>query len=284
MADAFCGWYFRCQTEDRTLALIPARHKLKGKDGGSIQIISDQGCAAVPFPAQATMVDSGKPRAVLGGNSFSPQGLSLDLQTPTLTAQGELRFGPPDPPRYDVMGPFRFWPRLECRHSVVSMGHTVNGVLRLNQREYRFRDGVGYIEGDRGRSFPRRYVWSQCSFGEGSLMLSLAEIPLGPLRFTGVISVIHLRGKEYRLATYLGAKALHIRDGLLIIRQGGLRLEAELLEKAAFPLQAPVGGEMERLIRENVCCRARYRLTENGRSILDINSDRAAFEFEYPPM
>ena len=38
--------------------------------------------------------------------------------------------------------------------------------------------------------------------------------------FTGVLGVIHFRGTEYRLATYLGAKAVKIQDGELVIRQG----------------------------------------------------------------
>lgn len=49
---------------------------------------------------------------------------------------------------------------------------------RVNGREYSFRSAWGYWEGDRGRSFPREYVWTQCCFRGGSLMLSVADIPL----------------------------------------------------------------------------------------------------------
>lgn len=64
------------------------------------------------------------------------------------------------------------------------------------------------MEGDRGYSFPRNYVWTQCSFPDGALMLSIADIPIGGFHFTGVISIVLLHGKEYRLATYLGSKAV----------------------------------------------------------------------------
>ncbi len=40
----FCGWYFRCQSESQTIALIPAVHIADGKRSGSIQIICDSGC------------------------------------------------------------------------------------------------------------------------------------------------------------------------------------------------------------------------------------------------
>ena len=47
----------------------------------------------------------------------------------------------------------------------------------------------GYMEGDRGHSFPRGYTWIQSTdFGcAASVMLALAEIPLAGLRFTGCI-------------------------------------------------------------------------------------------------
>ena len=43
-------------------------------------------------------------------------------------------------------------------------------------------------------------------------MLSIAEIPLGGFHFTGVIGIVLLHEREYRLATYLGAKAVKIED------------------------------------------------------------------------
>ena len=36
---------------------------------------------------------------------------------------------------------------------------------------------------------------------------------MGDFHFTGVISIVLLRGKEYRLTTYLGAKAVKIEVG-----------------------------------------------------------------------
>lgn len=39
---------------------------------------------------------------------------------------------------------------------------------------------------------------------------------------------------------------------------------------------------MTRQIRENAACRARYRLTLDGRQILSFESCLASFEYEYP--
>ena len=282
MHDSFCGWYFKCQSAEQTLAMIPAVHISGGEQTCSIQIIGDQGSWNVPLSRVQPRIQKNKPYAALGENFFCPDGVRLDLHARGVSATGQLRFGPPAPIRYDIMGPFRHVPFMECRHSVFSMRHRVDGKLRINGAEYCFANGTGYLEGDRGRSFPKHYVWTQCCFSGGSLMLSVAEIPLGPVRFTGVIAVVFLDGKEYRLASYLGAKVAYLHSGEVVVRQGNLQLTATLLEKKAYSLHAPFSGQMTRLIRENVACHAHYQLRTNNRTILDLETQKASFEYEYP--
>lgn len=280
MDNRFCGWYFRCQSKSDTIALIPAIHTTDGKRSGSLQIIRDAGSHLVPF--SDVRVSASLPRAVLGKNVFREDGIRLELNTQALTAKGELQFGPLTPIRYPIMGLFRYVPCMECRHNVVSMRHTVSGSLRINEKDYCFQNDTGYIEGDCGRSFPQHYVWTQCFFEEGSLMLSVAEIPLWPICFTGIIGIVYLCGKEYRLATYLGANVEKNCDGEIVIRQGALSLTAKLLEKSAHSLKAPKSGAMTRSIRENVSCRAKYRFCIGKQTILDFETANAAFEYEYP--
>lgn len=179
------------------------------------------------------------------------------------------------------MGPFQFVPFMLCRHSVFSMGHRINGQLTINGKEMRFQDGIGYIEGDCGTSFPERYIWTQCSFPSGSLMLSVADIPLYGLHFTGIIGVVMLNGKEYRIATYLGAKAQHIGRNTVTVRQGDYMLTAKLFAKNAHPLLAPDHGNMNRTIHESASCKACYRFSHKGQTLCEFTSDRASFEFEY---
>ena len=262
MRNEFFGWYFKCQSPTQTLAVIPAHH------GGSrsVQLISDDG--AWNF-------------SDCGSCHFSRDGFKLDLCENGNCAVGEVKFSPLSPLKYDIMGPFRFVPFMECRHSVLSMRHRVDGEISVNGKAYVFSGALGYIEGDRGTSFPGEYAWTQCFFEGGSLMLSVAEIPLGPFNFTGVICAILLNGKEYRLATYLGARAVKIADGEIVIRQGKYTFTATLIEKNAHPLAAPVGGNMLRIIRESAACRASYKLEKGGKALLDFVSDRASFEYEY---
>lgn len=263
MQKYFCGQYDKCQSDTQTLAVISAVH------GGSrsVQLITDGG--AWNFTKS------------LDGCRFGGNGFTLDLHENGVRVEGSIQYGALRPIRYDIMGPFRYLPFLQCRHSIVSMRHRVEGEIRINGTPYGFHDALGYIEGDRGRSFPREYLWTQTFFGDGSLMLSVAEIPLGAFHFTGVIGVILWQGKEYRLATYLGARAVKIGDGAVVVRQGDYTFSARLVEKSAHSLSAPVDGAMVRTIHENAACRAVYCLEQGSKTLFAFETDRASFEFEY---
>ena len=97
-----------------------------------------------------------------------------------------------------------------------------------------------------------------------------------------MIGVIRLNGKEYRLATYLGATAVRTDFPTVMVRQGGYRLCATLLEERAQPLLAPVNGRMNRTICESAACRAHYVFSRGGKVLWEETSDRASFEFEDP--
>ena len=263
MKQYFRGQYDKCQSDTRTLAVISAIH------GGSrsVQLITDSG--AWNFTKH------------LDRCRFSRSGFTLDLSENGICVEGSVQYGAFRPIRYDIMGPFRYVPFLQCRHNIVSMRHRVDGEIRVNGTPYVFHDALGYIEGDRGRSFPREYLWTQTFFGNGALMLSVADIPLGAFHFMGVIGVILWRGKEYRLATYLGARAVKIGDGAVVIRQGDYTFSAQLVERNAHPLSAPVGGAMVRTIRENAACRAVYCLEKGNETLFAFEPDKVSFEFEY---
>ena len=112
-------------------------------------------------------------------------------------------------------------------------------------------------------------------------MLSVAEIPVGFLRFTGIIGFVFINGKEYRIATYKRARTVCIKDGEIEIKQGKLRFSAKLIEKAAHPLSAPSAVAMIRTIRESASCRAAYKLSVNGETLLEFCTGSASFEYEF---
>lgn len=289
MQGFFYGWYMKCQSDMQTLAVIPAIHRAGNKCTCSIQIITEDGAWIVSYSGNAfhrtgrSITDG----MSIGKNRFGKNGIRLEIREPKLSVKGILRFGPLSPLKYDIMGPFAMVPFLECRHSVRSMRHTVSGMVFINGKKYYFRNACGYWEGDSGRSFPKAYAWTQCFFEDGSLMLSVADIPIMGLHFIGVIGIVLWHGREYRLATYLGAKAVMIEKGIIRIVQGDMELEARLLDKDGLqrngrPLKAPTMGDMARTIHENAACLAFYRFRKGKRTIFAFKTNGASFEYEYP--
>ena len=279
MRNYFCGCYFRCQSDRQTLAVIPSVHRTKDSDFCTIQLITDSESFNIRFPYST--FQERDDHITIAGSHFGPDGIMLDIQSDAFCASGCVKFGAFTPLRYDIMGPFRYVPFMQCRHSVFSLHHTVNGELTVNGVPYLFQNGIGYIEGDRGYSFPKEYVWMQCSFPNGALMLSVADIPLGRFRITGVIGVFYLHGKEYRLATYLGAKAVKISLEEIIVRQGKFTLTVHPKEISGHTLLAPEDGMMVRRIREHPSCGIHFRFERDGFLLLDLDATNAAFEYEY---
>lgn len=279
MHNFFYGWYLKSQSDTQTLAVIPAVHSAGNRRTCSVQVITDDHAWTVTFPA-ASYRRTGR-NILIGENRFGEKGIHLDICTPQLSISGELDFGPLFPLKYDIMGPFALVPFMECRHSVWSMRHTVKGNVCINGQNYSFCNAWGYWEGDQGRSFPKEYLWTQCFFRGGSLMLSVADIPMVGFHFTGVIGAVLWRGKEYRLATYLGARVVRLQNRAVRIIQGDLELEARLLEASVRPLRAPTRGDMARTIHESASCLAFYRFCKKGRTLFAFETDRASFEFEY---
>lgn len=280
MQETFYGWYLKCQSDSGTLAVIPAIHRTRHHTTCSIQLITDNNAGTAAFPGKA-FCRRGQTISI-GKNYFSPSGMHLSVNTPKLSIRGTIRFGSLTPLKYDIMGPFALVPFMECRHHVWSMRHAVRGTVYVNKQKYTFQNACGYWEGDSGRSFPKEYAWTQCLFPQGSLMLSVADIPMAGLRFTGIIGFVLWNGQEYRLATYLGARAVTIKNGILCIVQNDMRLEVRLLKKAAQPLKAPVMGNMTRTIHESAACTAYYHFEKAGQTLFSFESSRASFEYEYP--
>ena len=286
----FEGWYFKQQTEDGMLALIPAYHTDgAGRRTASMQVVTKDRSWYVELPGD-TLDFVRRPLSVrVGRCRFSLRGIDLDLRSGALDVAGRLLFSGVAPLAGDIMGPFRFVPFMECRHSVFSMTHRVDGRVTVNGADYVFAGGAGYTEGDRGRSFPKRYVWAQCAWDDGgpcSLMISAADVkPLGR-EFIGVVGFVYLRGRVLRLATYRGAKAVAVGGGSLIVRQGALTLTAALAEDGrqapqSQSLRAPHRGEMVRSIREKLSSRVRFTLTERDDVLFDFITDQASVEYEF---
>lgn len=281
----FEGWYLKHQKQDMSLALIPAVHiDKRGHKEASLQIITKDAADCIHVPFKEFYASSKQFHVSLGSNSFSPQGIYLNLKSRHFEIKGQLSYGTFTPLKYDIMGPFRFIPNMQCNHGVLSLNHSLSGSLNINGQLYDFTDGFGYIEKDWGNSFPQSYLWTQSIQANpyqqqpSSIMVSLAHIPFGPFRFTGCIAVVYYGKTEYRFATYKGVKILEYTSRSVILKQGSCILHVHLLKDAPQPLNAPAFGEMSRTIHESLACKVRYQFFINRKKIFDIINSDASFE------
>ena len=269
------GWYMKQQQGEDVLAVIPGR----AQDSAFIQVVSNRGSRFLPYPLEAFDRTDGSMR--IGDSLFTPYGMQLRIDEPDFELVGSVRYDHLLPLRSDIMGPFAYVP-METKHTVFSMRHQVTGSIRLNGDALDIRNGIGYMEGDRGHTFPRSYFWMQCLDvrQDASVMLAIAEIPLGPIRFTGCIGIVALGETEYRFATYRGVRIVEASSRRLVLRQGRYLLEASFAAREAHPLRAPRTDGMTRTIRECNRARARFRFWEGGGLVFDLCSENASLECE----
>ena len=277
----FEGWYLKHQYAGGMIAFIPAFHAdMTGKWTASIQVITEKGTWCFAYPMEVCSIKKGRFQVKIGDNIFTEKGCVIKLESEEMTISGHLLYGSFLRIRGDIMGPFRYLPFMECRHSVLSMGHSVRGHLKING-QMRSMSGHGYVEGDRGHSFPEHYLWTQSfldSRGKDSIMLSIADIPMWGVHFCGCICSIYFEGQEYRMATYRGGRIKKYRNGEAILKQGIYQLRVSKLSDNEFELQAPTGGVMSRVIKEHPSCAVRYQFWKGKNKVFDIMCSRASFE------
>jgi tocopherol cyclase len=257
----FEGWYFKCVDSRgaHPIALIPgvSHDRSGGTTHAFVQAVRPGGHTVyLEYPAGDFVSDPRRFEIRVGPNIFSSEGITLDIDRDGLRLRAELRFGPWNAWPVSlavpgIMGPYRFVPRMECYHGVLSMDHTASGALAFGDETLSFDGGRGYIEKDWGRSFPSSWVWAQSNhFGSPgtSVTVSVAKIPWMGSSFVGCIAGVLLDGRLYRFTTYTGAKLTCYER-----RAGGanvtfadrdFELRVELAGAVPAALKAPRHGRM----------------------------------------
>ena len=281
----FEGYYVKIVGKEASLAVVFGRNKNKKERSSFVQIITKDSSFHTTFEYDDYSLTKKPFKVKINKNIFNKDSMTLNINNDNLKVKGSVTFNNLIPIKYDAMGPFKFFPFMECKHSVMSMDGSATGSISINARSFHFENARLYIEGDKGRSFPKRYFWTQCNtFHEVenlSVMASAARIPYLGLKFTGTICIIHLNGKEYRLATYLGARVKSFSKNRLIIKQRRKLLEIQSLDtdKNSRELFAPKNGDMNRIIKENLAATVRYKFSIGKKIIFDVTSNNAAHEF-----
>lgn len=224
----------------------------------------------------------------IGPNHFSKVKLKVDLKNASTRIQGHLQFSdiisyPSTWLEPGIMGPFSYFPFMECYHGIVNIHQTVSGVLTINGETIDFDRGYGYIEKDWGKSFPKAWVWMQSNhFGQEdiSFMFSVATIPFLIRSFTGFLCFFRRGHQFYRFATYSGAKVIYYRKhGIyldVVIRDRKYELRFRAVNHQTGSLLAPVDGEMGRTIEESITAQIYVKLYDRRGTLLFAGVGRNA--------
>jgi tocopherol cyclase len=156
----FEGWYYKVLTKDEkhAFAFIPGiAMDENGNKQAFIQVLDGINKTAdyVKFEALDFIAKPDVFDLNIKNNHFTKSEITLDLEQ----VKGKLSFKNQVPWSSSllspgIMGPFSFFPRMECYHGILSMNHDIEGGITYKGEEIDFTGGRGYMEKDWGRSFP----------------------------------------------------------------------------------------------------------------------------------
>ncbi|MCU0610064.1 MAG: tocopherol cyclase family protein [Chitinispirillaceae bacterium] len=291
----FEGWYFKQVSKDRHHAwsFIPGISLARSRKHAFIQIIN--GVTGETRYVEYDLREFHAARNCLevriGDSVFTDRYMLLAIKDGDFTAHGKIDFVnrvryPRSLSAPGIMGWYSYVPFMECNHGVVSVNHSLDGAIIVNDHAIDFSGGKGYIEKDWGASFPEAWIWLQCNtfaHPEQSLFFSVAKIPWLGKHFTGLISFLYDQGTFYTFATYNGAKIRKVNrtgNALDITLENKKHiLGMHISQLSAGELAAPVLGEMTRKIKESIDSEVRFELSEkNGRLIARGSGRRAGLE------
>jgi tocopherol cyclase len=285
----FEGWFFKQSSNGQSCAVIPGvfRGKNSGGDIAFIQVLLSRPVQSffVRYPFDAFSFERKRFSIRIAENSFSLESVSLMVRD--IGLKGELKFSGITPLKTtllapSIMGPFSYLPSMQCNHGVLSLGHSVSGYISLGGRRFEFDDADGYIEKDWGEAFPKSWIWMQCGDKQSALMCSIAHIPYGAVKFTGMICVLLANGEQYRFATYNGAKltSVNIKNGIVnvIIKRRDLTLQITAQCCAFGSLKAPTPGGMNRVIKESLDARYQIKFLKKDKEIFAGSYENGGLE------
>lgn len=216
----------------------------------------------------------------IGSNLFSKNALTLNLSNEQFSLTGTLAFSnifPYPKTRFkpSIMGPYYFFPFMECFHDVINVQHDILGCLQVDGAETCFDGGVGYLEKDWGTSFPESWLWLQSNHFDkenASLMFSVARIPFLGRKFNGFISYLRTNEDFYLFASYTGAKLITFdfenKNSRIVIkdRKYTLKISGEYTQSGE--LIAPKNGLMTRKIKESISSNVEVELLDAKGNLL----------------
>lgn len=281
----FEGWYYKIATDDTTLSIIIGITKNTEDDHAFIQTLDtvSKETQYIRYSLNEVLFEDAPFHLQLKDNHFYEdriifyvnEQIEIDLivHIDEFVQLKTTLYSP------SIMGPFSYIPNMECIHSVCSLHHRVVGKLVINKKEISLQNAVGYIEKDRGISFPKEYLWVQSNHllndKKTSFFLSVANIPFKKFTFTGIIAVLFLNNEQLHFGTYYGAKLVSLKsinDKLyqLTIKQNKYKLEISIHVGEDFVLAAPKDAAMDVKVRESLDAKIAVQVYKGNELLEDL--------------
>ena len=257
----FFGKYYKFVTKDNeSIAFITyTANKVRG-----LQVITHDGSYQISNPDDIY---------------FSGSTIIFKVNQIDIKINGTLALSNLVKPKKDVMGIFRCLP-IECKHHIYAFLGDTNGSLMINDKELDFNDGKVYIEGDEGKSFPKKYLWINGIDKDSSFTVSVATIPMGIFKLLGHFAYLYINNKEYIFATYNCSKIKGITREYILFKKFRYRLKVfyNLSFMKAHSLKAPSNGDMSRYIREAISTPTRVMLFKGKKLLYDKKYPNSSLE------
>ena len=281
----FEGWYFKqVLSKDKSIAFIPGISIVNGEKEAFIQIIETISNKTYYIRYSFEEVELGKSSFYIkmGKNYFSKDKVSLDIENEMISLKCEFSFKnfivlKKTLYRPNIMGPFAYLKNMQCNHGIISLYHKVSGFLKINDNFLRIRHGIGYIEKDYGKSFPKEYIWLQSNTSmknkKVSIMFSYAHIPFLFKHFNGFLCVFSLENVQYYFTTYYLSKVVinKLTDDKreIILKNRKYTLKIIVHKKDDNQLLAPTTYGMKKNMRESLLSDAYVVLLEKDKIIYE---------------
>jgi hypothetical protein len=264
----FEGWYFKITDPktEKSYAIIPGISIGAWDTHAFIQVLdSDHKVSYFHYDIDEFSYNEKRFEIMIGDNYFSKSRIRLNIMSNEISLQGDLYFCnimefPRTMFRPGIMGPFLYFPCMECYHDIVSIQNQIIGHLLISGKTVDFTDGIGYIEKNWGRSMPKAWVWFQSNHFEPddvSLFLSVAKIPCLGSSFTGFLSLFRYKDRIFTFTTYNGSWISRMYQNenkiRLTFRDCRFRLAISITYTKGGQIVAPVNGQMCRNILKYEC-------------------------------
>lgn len=269
----FEGWYYKIVNADesKAFAIIPGiAMDTFGNKQAFIQILDGKKGTAqyIKFHSTEFVSDGNRFNVQISKNHFSKNKISLNL--PTINGSLTFKGHTPWPSTWyspGIMGPYSFAPFMECYHGILSMNHTIEGIITIQGEAIDFTGGRGYMEKDWGHSFPDAYFWMQSNHFSNpniSLKCSIANIPWMGYTFVGFIAGVAINNRIVEFTTYNGSKLIKSSADknkvIIVLENKKHKLEITANRNKSTSLASPIGGLMDGKIEESMTSNIQVKL------------------------